>query len=115
MDDSTIYHLLKQLTQNPAATQRELAGKAGISLGKVNFCLHALADKGLIKAGNFKKSRNKSGYLYHLTPRGMEEKARVTVRFLRRKMEEYDRLPREIEELRADIREHGLEVGDGGQ
>jgi len=105
MDESIRYHLLKQIEQNPGITQRELSKKAGISLGKTNYCLNALIEKGLIKASNFKNSKNRTAYLYKLTPKGMEEKARVTVRFLRRKMQEFDALEKEIEELRAEVDE----------
>ncbi len=115
MNEAIHYHILKNIYDNPEVTQRELARKAGISLGKVNYCLKALVDKGCIKVMNFKNARNKVNYLYKLTPHGLEEKARVTVQFLRRKVKEYDRLPREIEELRADVREMGLEVGDDGR
>jgi EPS-associated MarR family transcriptional regulator len=112
MNDAAHYHILKTINDNPEVSQRELARKAGISLGHINFCIKALAEKGIIKAGNFKNSRNKTKYFYKLTPSGLEEKARVTVRFLRRKMEEYDRLPREIEELQTEVRKMGGELGD---
>ena len=115
MNDSIHYHILKQIQDNPEVTQREMAGKAGISLGKVNYCLKALVDKGLIKATNFKNSKNRAAYLYKLTPRGIEEKARVTVRFFKYKMQEYDRIKAEIEELRNEAQEgaRGEEQGVG--
>ena len=103
MDESIRYHLLKQIEQNPGITQRELSKKAGISLGKTNYCLNALIEKGLIKASNFKNSKNRTAYLYKLTPKGMEEKARVTVSFLRRKQEEYEAIKAELEELQAEV------------
>ena len=96
IDESNSYHLLKQIQDNPGITQRELSKKAGISLGKTNYCLHALIEKGLIKASNSKNSANRTAYLYKLTPKGVEEKARVTVRFLRRKMAEYEAIKAEI-------------------
>src|SRR6056297_3145966 len=99
MQDDIRYHLLKQIQQNPQITQRELAQEAGISLGKVNYCLKALMDKGLVKAENFRSSQNKLRYLYKLTPRGIEEKARVTYSFLKRKQKEYEELKEEIAEL----------------
>ena len=102
MDESTNYHLLKILESNPELTQRELAREMGISLGKANYCLRALTDKGLVKARNFRNSRNRSAYAYFLTPKGMEEKARVTYRFLKRKLREYEELKQEIEELRRE-------------
>ncbi len=105
MNESVRYHVLKQIQDNPEITQRELAGITGVSLGKVNYCLKALVDKGYIKAVNFKNSRQKSAYLYMLTPMGIEEKALVTGRFLKRKMAEYDRIKAEIEELHREANE----------
>jgi EPS-associated MarR family transcriptional regulator len=102
MDDATNYHLLKTLETNPELTQRDLAREMGFSLGKTNYCLRALMDKGLVKAANFKSSRNKTAYIYKLTPQGIEEKARVTYRFLKRKQKEYEELKQEIEELREE-------------
>jgi len=99
MDDATNYQLLKTLEANPELTQRDLAKELGFSLGKTNYCLRALMDKGLVKACNFRNSRNKTAYIYKLTPQGIEEKARVTYRFLKRKQREYEQLKREIEEL----------------
>ncbi|WP_027371455.1 MarR family EPS-associated transcriptional regulator [Desulfovermiculus halophilus] len=99
------FKILRALESNPNFSQRELSKKAGISLGKTNYCLNALIEKGLIKTSNFKNSKNRTAYLYKLTPKGMEEKARVTVRFLRRKMEEFDALEKEIKELRAEVDE----------
>lgn len=101
--DKDRYQILKSLQHNPQLSQRELAAAMGISLGKVNFCLKALVDKGWVKVENFKKSQNKLGYAYILTPRGLEEKARVTVSFLKRKQREYDLLVNELEELRKEV------------
>ena len=103
LDDSTRYRLLKHLTEHPDCTQRELAAAMGISLGKANYCLNALVEKGLIKAGNFRRNLDKGSYAYLLTPEGVQEKARVTVRFLQRKMEEYDALQDEIGVLRREV------------
>ncbi len=75
----------------------------GVSLGKTNYCLKAMLDKGWIKARNFKNSRNKIAYIYLLTPKGIERKAKVAVRFLKRKLEEYETLEREIEQLRKEV------------
>ena len=83
-------------------TQRELAEELGISLGKVNFCLQALVEKGILKVKNFRNSNNKRAYTYLLTPSGMEEKARLTVAFLRRKTAEYEQLRAEIEVLKLE-------------
>ncbi len=102
MDDAIRYRLLKLLHEQPHLTQRELAKTMGISLGKINFCLRALIDVGAVKANNFRNSANKIGYLYLLTPSGLEEKTRVTRRFLERKLVEYDAIRREIKELRAE-------------
>jgi EPS-associated MarR family transcriptional regulator len=96
------YKLLKLLGPNPQLSQRELARELGMSLGKVNYCLRALIDKGWIKAANFKNSRNKIAYMYLLTPRGLEEKARLTTRFLQIKMSEYEALRDEIEQIRTE-------------
>lgn len=103
MQDEVRYKLLKILDDNPEATQRELAQELGVSVGKVNYCLTALIEKGLIKANNFKNSKNKRAYAYLLTPRGIEEKAMITVRFLKRKMDEYELLRREIEQLKKEV------------
>ena len=108
LDETTRYDLLKALEENPSLSQRDLANRLGISLGKVNFCLRALVDKGCIKVNNFRNSSNKLAYAYFLTPRGMEEKANMTVTFLRYKMQEYDRLRAEIEALRLEAEQKGL-------
>jgi len=102
LTDEYRYKLLQLLEENPRASQRELANTLGISLGKVNYCLGALMERGLIKARNFTNNQNKRAYMYYLTPRGLREKARVTVRFFRQKMIEYEALRREIEALRRD-------------
>ena len=96
--------VLRHLENDPEITQRELAKKLGISLGKANYCLKALMDKGLIKAGNFKNSNNKSAYIYLLTPKGIEEKSRITIHFLKRKIEEYEQLQVEIDQLRREAK-----------
>ena len=83
--------------------QRELAEELGISLGKTNYCLKALIEKGWVKVENFRKSKNKMRYAYYLTPRGLEEKAQVTLRFLHRKQKEYESLVQELEELRREV------------
>jgi len=101
------YKLLKLLESDPALTQRELSHALGISLGKVNYCLRALVEKGWIKARNFTNSHNKRAYLYLLTPEGIEQKGRITLRFLRTKVQEYERLKREIEELRREVEATG--------
>ncbi|UUZ71765.1 MarR family EPS-associated transcriptional regulator [Polaromonas sp. P1(28)-8] len=96
------YHLLCQLIHEPAASQRGLAERLGVSLGKVNYCLRALVDKGLVKANNFRRSDNKLAYAYVLTPAGLEEKRRLTQAFLQRKLTEFEVLQQEIEALRHE-------------
>ncbi|HXI13954.1 MAG TPA: MarR family EPS-associated transcriptional regulator [Thermoanaerobaculia bacterium] len=98
------YQLLKILERNPDASQRDLAQALGVSLGKINYCLQTLVTKGLIKARNFKNSRNKLAYMYYLTPAGVEEKSRVTFQFLRKKLAEVEQLQEEIEVIRSETR-----------
>lgn len=105
LESEEVLKVLREITKNPEMTQRELSSRLGISLGKVNFLLKALIDKGHIKVDNFKKSNNKSAYLYFLTPKGVEEKARITYRFLRRKLREYDELEQEIRRLEQEVGE----------
>lgn len=95
--------VLRHLEDHPDITQRELAVALGISLGKANYCLKALINKGLIKAKNFKNNDNKRAYLYILTPKGIETKARISVKYLRRKIAEYEALSTEIEQLKTEI------------
>ena len=102
LDDETRYRLLKALEAQPELTQRQLAAELGLSLGKTNYCLRALAEKGWIKLGNVRRNPNKRAYGYLLTPSGMMEKARVTRRFLHRKRAEYQALEQEIEQLRTE-------------
>jgi EPS-associated MarR family transcriptional regulator len=104
--------VLRKLEENPEITQRELAQDLGVSLGKVNYCLKALAEKGWIKANNFKNSNNKAAYAYLLTPRGLEEKARITVHFLKQRMRDYEQIKREIEELEAEVNGRGPEADE---
>lgn len=108
LDENTHYGLLKTLEDNPGLSQRDLAKRLGISLGKVNFCLNALVEKGSLKISNFRNNDNKLAYAYLLTPRGIEEKARITVNFLKHKMQEYERLRKEIEELQHEAEQKGL-------
>lgn len=108
LDESTRYGLLKMLEDNPGLSQRELARRLGVSLGKTNYCLNALIEKGLVKINNFRNSDNKLAYAYLLTPRGIDEKARITVEFLRYKVQEYERLKQEIDELRREAEQKGL-------
>ena len=94
--------LLRKLEANPNYTQRQLSIEMGVSLGKVNYCLNKLIEKGLIKLSNFSRNPNKAGYIYILTPKGFEEKARLTFKFLKIKIEEYKLLKDEINLLKED-------------
>jgi EPS-associated MarR family transcriptional regulator len=98
------YKLLKLLHENPEMNQRDIAKSLGLSLGKVNFCLKAVIEKGWVKAGNFSKSPSKKAYVYLLTLHGIEEKAEVTRQFLARKQKEYEDLKLEIEELQNEAK-----------
>lgn len=102
LTDEYRYKILKLVEANPAISQRELAKELGVSLGKANFCLKALVDVGMVKVSNFRNSKNKLGYMYLLTPSGVEAKASVTLRFLKQKVQEHDALIKEIEELRRE-------------
>jgi EPS-associated MarR family transcriptional regulator len=103
MDDELRLRLLRQLTEHPELSQRELAQKLGLSLGKTNYCLRALIDKGWIKVNNFRTSNNKLAYAYVLTPSGLRAKFQATSAFLRRKQDEYVQLEREIADLRSEV------------
>ena len=94
---------MQLLEANPRMSQREAARTLGVSLGKINYCVQALIRKGWIKASRFKNSRSKAAYMYLLTPRGIEEKASLTVEFLQIKMREYEVLRAEIERMRRDV------------
>lgn len=100
--DETKYQVLRLLESNPELSQREVARILGVSLGKVNYCVKALIQKGWVKISNFKNSRNKVGYMYLLTRAGIEEKSELTVQFLERKMREYEALQLEIQQLRKE-------------
>jgi len=102
-ETSDILSLLREINDNPQVTQRELSARLGLSLGKINYLLQSLIQKGFVKADNFKNSTNKIAYLYLLTPSGMEEKARITYRFLQRKTEEYESLAQEIRRLKEEV------------
>jgi EPS-associated MarR family transcriptional regulator len=104
LQEDTYFRVLQMLQENPDVTQRELAKRLGISTGGLNYCLKALMNKGLVKMKNFAESKNKFGYVYVLTPTGVAEKAAITHRYLKRKLEEYESLRREIAELHAEIK-----------
>jgi EPS-associated MarR family transcriptional regulator len=96
------YRLMRLLQARPEMSQRDAARELGVSLGKLNYGLKALIGKGWVKASRFKNSHNKAAYMYLLTPRGIEEKAALTVRFLQLKMREYEDLRAEIEQIRRE-------------
>jgi len=96
--------ILKLLEQDPQINQRALAKELGVSLGKANYCLRALMEKGLVKANNFKNNQNKKAYMYFLTQKGITEKAKATTRFLERKIKEYEALHAEIERLKHEVK-----------
>ena len=89
-------NLLRKINKKPKHSQRKLANELGFSLGKLNYCLKALKSKGLIKINNFKKNPEKINYIYVLTPKGLAEKTKLTLNFMKRKMEEYEELKKEI-------------------
>ena len=90
------FNVLRKIQQKPESRQRELAEDLGFSLGKLNYCLKALKVKGLVKIKNFKKNPNKLNYIYILTPKGVSEKTKLTLNFMKRKIKEYDELKREV-------------------
>ena len=90
------FDVLRKIQKKPESTQRELAEELGFSLGKLNYCLKALQSKGLIKIENFKKNPNKLNYFYVLTPKGISEKTKLTLNYMKRKMKEYDELKKEL-------------------
>ncbi len=98
------YKMMRLIEAYPAITQRELSGKLGVSLGKANYCLRALIDKGWIKTRKFTKSNNKRAYAYLMTPEGIRQKAQLTAYFLQRKIREYDGLREEIDMLQRELR-----------
>lgn len=102
MKDEIAYKLLKLIEAEPYLSQREIAQKMGVSLGKTNYCLKALVDKGFIKLQNFYNNKKKSAYIYFLTPQGIEEKTAVTYRFLQRKIKEYENIKVEIQSLKNE-------------
>jgi EPS-associated MarR family transcriptional regulator len=103
LDNETHYRVMRLLEAHPEMSQRDIARELRISLGKVNYCVQALVRKGWFKVSLFKNSKNKAAYMYLLTPRGIEQKARVTARFLQVKMREYEALSREIAQIREEV------------
>ena len=105
MNEEISYKLFKLIEQQPDLSQRELAKEMGISLGKTNYCLKGLMDKGWLKARNFKNSNNKIAYAYVFTPKGLREKTKITARYLKRRASEFESLKSEIEKLRQEVSE----------
>tara|TARA_B100001287_G_C22653674_1_gene516533 strand:+ start:533 stop:904 length:372 start_codon:yes stop_codon:yes gene_type:complete len=97
------YLVMQTLEQDPEITQREIAKKLGMSLGLVNYCIKGLCEVGFIKMENFFKSKNKFGYIYILTPKGIAEKTKITLRFLSKKQVEFEKLRKEIDDLKIEI------------
>ena len=95
-DNQDFFDVLRKVSKNPETTQREMASDLGFSLGKLNYCLKALKKKGLVKITNFKKNPNKLNYFYVLTPKGILEKTKLTINFMKRKMNEYEELKDEL-------------------
>ncbi len=104
--------LMRAIDANPQITQRELSTSLGLSLGKINFLVRAMVGKGFIKADNFKNSKNKIAYLYCLTPKGIEEKAKITYRYMKRKMAEYEKLEQEIQQLKKEVDLWDISIAD---
>ncbi|MFK8029519.1 MAG: MarR family EPS-associated transcriptional regulator [Gammaproteobacteria bacterium] len=105
MNDEITHKLFKLIEQHPNLSQRELAKEMGVSLGKTNYCIKGLMEKGWLKARNFKNNQNKIAYAYVLTPKGLREKANITARYLKRKLSEYETLKVEIRKLREEVSE----------
>jgi len=103
MPTETYLKILKHIESKPHISQRQLAQELGVSVGKINYCVRALIAKGLVKAGNFKRSSNKMSYLYLLTSKGFEEKARLTSSFLKKKIIEHEIITKEIEQLKREV------------
>lgn len=103
LTDEYKYKILKLVAANSETSQRELSKALGISLGKTNYCLQALIEKGMLKVSNFKNSKNKLAYMYLLTPKGIEEKSAITLAFLKAKIKEYEMLDAEIKSLSQEV------------
>tara|TARA_Y100000768_G_scaffold113266_1_gene83454 strand:- start:11079 stop:11390 length:312 start_codon:yes stop_codon:yes gene_type:complete len=98
-EEQDILNILRKIKLKPESSQRKLAQDLGFSLGKLNYCMKALKQKGLIKISNFKKNPKKINYIYVLTPKGISHKAKLTLNFMKLKMKEYDELKSELENM----------------
>ncbi len=107
LDEESHLKVLRLIESNPRMSQRDLAVAMGVSLGKTNYCIKALLDKGFIKMQNFRNSQNKLAYVYLLTPLGVEQKTQMTLEFLKHKVQEYERLHTEIAELKRESEQKG--------
>ena len=96
IEEEEHFNLIRKISKDSNLSQRDMADELGVSLGKVNYCLKSLKKKGLVKIKNFQKSKNKIKYLYYLTPKGLSEKTKITLRFMKQKIKEYDELKKEI-------------------
>lgn len=103
MNDEITHNLFALIEEQPHLSQRELASELGVSLGKTNYCIRRLIERGWLKAQNFKNSNNKVAYAYLLTPSGFSEKAKITARYLKQKIDEYELLKAEIEKLQQEV------------
>src|SRR3569623_1273941 len=110
IDDEVRYYLLKLLETSPQLSQRQLAKTMGVSLGKANYCLRAFIERGWVKAKNF-QSQKKHAYSFFLTPKGVNERARATARFLKLKIRQYDNLITQIEQLQREVEQTDLLAG----
>jgi EPS-associated MarR family transcriptional regulator len=115
LENEEVLRIFREIYKSPQMTQRELSSRLGISLGKINFLINALIERGFVKVENFRKSSSKSAYLYYLTPMGIEKKARTTQLFLKKKIREYEWLAKEIEQLREEEQENGFLSGEQDQ
>lgn len=115
LENEEVLQIFREIHRSPEMTQRQLSARLGISLGKINFLINALIERGFVKVENFRKSSNKIAYFYYLTPRGIEEKSRATYLFLKTKMRAYERLEGEIRQLREEVRESGLLSDEQGR
>ena len=107
------FRVLRLIERHPEASQREIADALGISVGAVNYCVRALIEKGHIKVANFRASKNKLGYVYVLTPEGIADRASLAVRFIERKLAEYNAMKDELDQLQREFSD--ITQGSGGQ
>ena len=115
LENEEVLRIFREIYKSPQMTQRELSSRLGISLGKINFLINALIERGFVKVENFRRSNSKSSYLYYLTPLGIEKKNRTAHLFLERKIREYEWLAKEIQQLREEVQENGFPSGGQNQ